>query len=82
MHGHIRERKEIPNYVKQLTFQLCYAEHTNVILWLAGNSGEIVIYAFFLGFSSPSRQKDDMSVKYKKLLNLTYHKHEPQSSLA
>ena len=26
MHGHIRERKEIPNYVKFLTFQFCYAE--------------------------------------------------------
>ena len=55
---------------------------TDVISWLAGNNGDMVIYTFLLGFSSPSRQKDDMSVKYKKLLNLTYHKHEPQSSLA
>ena len=26
MHGHIRERKEILNDVKHLTFQFCYAE--------------------------------------------------------
>ena len=26
MHGHIRDRKKIPNYVKHLTFQFCYAE--------------------------------------------------------
>ena len=72
MHGHIRERKEIPNDVKLLTFQFCYAEvhkchwhctfampkHTNVLSWLAGNNDEMVIYAFFLGFFSPSCQKE------------------------
>ena len=26
MHGHTRERKEIPNDVKHLTFQFCYTE--------------------------------------------------------
>ena len=26
MHGHIRERKEIPNNVKLLTLHFCYAE--------------------------------------------------------
>ena len=26
MHGHIRDRKEIPKYVKHLTFHFCYAE--------------------------------------------------------
>ena len=26
MHGHIKDRKEIPNYVKLLKFQFCYAE--------------------------------------------------------
>ena len=36
MHGHIRDRKEVPNYVKLLTFQFCYSnfampKHTNVI---------------------------------------------------
>ena len=91
MHEHIRDRKEIPNYVKHLTFQFCYTEthrchwhctfampkHTDVILWLTGNNGQIVIYAFLLGFSSPSCKKSDTSVKYKKLLNLTHHKYEP-----
>ena len=57
-------------------------KYTDVISWLAGNSGEIVVYAFLLGFSSHSVKKSDMSVKYKRLLNLTYHKYEPQSSLA
>ena len=33
-------------------------KHTNVILWLAGNSGEMIIYAFLLGFSSHSCQKE------------------------
>ena len=32
-------------------------KHTDDILWLAGNSGEMVIYDFLLEFSSPSRQK-------------------------
>ena len=27
-------------------------------------------------------KKSDMSVKYKRQLNFTHHKHEPQSSLA
>ena len=32
MHGHIKEREEILNYVKPQTSQFCYAEaHTNVI---------------------------------------------------
>ena len=33
-------------------------KHTDVITWLAGNSGEMIIYAFLLGFSSLSRQKE------------------------
>ena len=81
MYGHIRERKEITNDVKLLTFQFCYAEahkchwhctfamskHIGVISWLAGNSGEMVIYAFLIGFSSPSYQKEWYTcVKYKR----------------
>ena len=72
MHGHIKERKEIPNDGKDLTFQFYCAEahkcywyctfaipkHTGVISWLAGSNDEMVIYAFILGFSSPSRQKE------------------------
>ena len=33
-------------------------KHTNVISWLADNSGEIIIYVFLLGFSSSSSQKE------------------------
>ena len=33
-------------------------KHTDVISWLEGNSGEMVIYAFLLEFFSPSRQKE------------------------
>ena len=58
------------------------SKHTDVILWLAGNSDEMVIYAFLLGFSSHSRKKNDTSVKHKRSFNLTHHKHKPQSSLA
>ena len=57
MHGHIRDRKEIPNYVKQLIFQFCYVEAHKYHSWLAGNSGEMVIYAFLLGLSSHSPKK-------------------------
>ena len=39
-----------------LTFAM--PKHTCVISWLASNSGKMVIYAFLLGFSSPSRQKE------------------------
>ena len=42
-----------------LTLNFCYAEaYIYVILWFAGNRGEMVIYAFLLGFSSPSRKKE------------------------
>ena len=33
-------------------------KHTDVISWLAGNNGEMVIYAFLLEFSNFSRQKE------------------------
>ena len=55
----IEEREK--KYPMMLSFWHCtfaMPKHTDVILWLAGNSGEIVIYAFLLGFSSPSRQKE------------------------
>ena len=32
-------------------------KYIDVISWLVDNSGEIVIYAFLLGFSSPSGKK-------------------------
>ena len=58
MHGHIRERKETPNDIKLLTLIFCYAEAYKFHFMIEGNSGEMVIYAFLLGFSSPSRQKE------------------------
>ena len=81
MHGHIREREEIPNYVKPQTSQFCCAWAHKCYTWLAGFSVKMVIYVFLLEFSSPSIKKSDISVKYKRLLSCTYHKHEPQSSL-
>ena len=32
--------------------------YTDVISWLAGNSGEMIIYAFLLEFSRSFRQKE------------------------
>ena len=56
MHAHIKER-EVPNYVSlNITILLCRS--TQCYTWLVGFSGEMVIYAFLLGFSSPSYQKE------------------------
>ena len=33
-------------------------KYIDVISWLAGNSGEMIIYAFLLGFSGPSSKKE------------------------
>ena len=84
MHGHIRERKEIPKYVKPQTSQFYYAEAHKCYTWLAGFCDLMVIYAFLLEFFFLVIliKKSYMSVKYKRLLNYTHHKHEPQSSLA
>ena len=56
-------------------------KHTDVIHdWWA-----IVVRWLLILFSQDflvlSVKKSDMSVKYKKQLNLTHHKQEPQSSL-
>ena len=39
-------------------------KHTDVISWLVGNNSKMVTYAFLLGFSRPSRQKEWCVVKY------------------
>ena len=39
-----------------LTSHFCYAETYRCHTWLEGNSGEMVINAFLLGFFSPSHQ--------------------------
>ena len=41
-------------------------KHIDVILWLVGNSGEMVVYAFILGFLVIPVKKSDTSVKYKR----------------
>ena len=42
-------------------------KYTDVISWLAGNSGEMIIYAFLLGFFLVIPiKKSDMSFKYKR----------------
>ena len=57
-------------------------KHTNLIhdWW------ETVVRWLLMSFSQDFLvlpvKKSDMSVKYKKQLNLTHHKQEPQSSLA
>ena len=47
---------------------------------------DLVVKGLFLpfpyGFLVLPVKKSDMSVKYRRLLNRTHHKHEPQSSLA
>ena len=58
------------------------SKHKDVYTWLAGFSGEMVIYAFLFGFLVIPVKKSDMSVKYKWLLNHTHHKHELQSPFA
>ena len=58
MQGHIRERKEIPNYVELLTLHFCYAKAYRCHFMIGDNSGEIVIYAFLLEFSSHSSKKE------------------------
>ena len=61
-----------------LTSHFCYAEAYRCNLWLAGNSGEMVINAFLSGFLVLPVKKSDMSVKNKRQLNLTHHKQEAQ----
>ena len=90
MYGHIGERKEFPNYVSWTSW-FCYASATSYrarilgiahrFLWLMSFSGEMVIYAFFLGFYSPSRQREWFKIwKIRDQPNHTNHIKEPQSS--
>ena len=90
-HGHIRERKEIPNDVKLLTLHFCYAEAIDVIniAFLLCRSIHMsfhdwrttIVRWLFMHFSQDFLvfpvKKSDTSVKSKRSLNLTYYKHEP-----
>ena len=51
-----RKKKYPIMYAK--TLQFCHAEAHKCYTWLAGFSGETVIYAFLLEFSSHSRQEE------------------------
>ena len=82
MHGFIRERRI---YLIMLSFDiallLCRSIQMLFHDWRA-----IVVRWLFMPFSYNFLvipvKKSDTCVKYKRLLNLTHHKHEPQSSLA
>ena len=94
MHGHIRERKEIPNAIRHSNFAM--PKHTNVIdtALLLCRSIHVSFYdwqatmmrwllmPFSQDFLVLPVKKSDTSVKYKRRLNLTHHKQEPQNSLA
>ena len=66
MHGNIRERRNT-QLCKPKTSQFCYAGAYRCYTWLASFSGEIVIYAFLLEFSSPSCQKEWLKYKEWKI---------------
>ena len=52
-----RDREEIPNYFKPKISQFCYDKAHRCYTWLAGFSGEMIIYTFLLRFFSPSHKK-------------------------
>ena len=93
MHEHIRERKEIPNDIRHSNFAM--PKHTNVIdtALLLCRSIQVSFYdwqvtvvrwllmLFSQDFLILPIKKSDTSVKYRRQLNLTHHKQEPQSSL-
>ena len=84
MHGHIRKRKKKKKtqLYKPKYYNFVMLKHANIIHdWRA-----LVVRWLFMPFSYDFLvlpfKKSDVSVKYKRLLNSTHHKHEPQSSLA
>ena len=82
MHEHIKERKEIPNDVKFLTLHFCYADAYRCHFMIDATVVRWLFMPFSLDFLVIPIKNSDTSVKYKILLNLTHHKHKPQSSLA
>ena len=66
--------------VLHLTEHGFYEMHTNIV-WLTSFSGEMIIYDFLLGFSSPSRQKEWFKIwRISDQPNHTNHIKELQSS--
>ena len=47
----LEREKKYPMMLSFLHYTFARLKHTDVIFWLADNCGEIVIYAFLLGFS-------------------------------
>ena len=94
MHGHIRERDEIPNDIWHSNFAM--PKYTNVIdtALLLCRSIQVSFYdwqatmmrwllmPFSQDFLVLPVKKSDTNVKYKRQPNFTHHKQEPQSSLA
>ena len=56
--GIYEKEKKYPIMLSIWHFTIAMLKHTNVISWLAGNDGEMIIYAFLLEFSSHSSKKE------------------------
>ena len=65
-----------------LTSYFCLPKHTNVIHDWWATVVRWLLKPFSQDFLVFPVKNSDMSVKYKRQLNLTHHKQEPQSSLA
>ena len=80
--GIYKERRKYPIMLSFKHHNFAMPKHTDVIhdCWV------LVVSWLFMPFSYDFLvlpvKKSDMSVKYKRLLNLTHHKHKPQNSLA
>ena len=79
---------DIPNFamhkhtnVIDTTLLLCRSIHVSFYNWRA-TMVRWLLMPFFQDFLVLPVKKSDTSVKYKRQLNLTHHKQEPQSSLA
>ena len=68
------------NVIDITTFAM--PKHTDVMHDWWATMVRWLLMPFFEDFLVLPVKKSDMSVKYKRQLNLTHHKQEPQSSLA
>ena len=71
MHGYIRERKEIPNDVKHLTFQFCYTKTDKCYFMIGGQHWWddylciFFIFQFFL-YQKQNKKKTENKQKHVK----------------
>ena len=56
-------------------YTIAKLKHTDVISWLAGNSDEMVIYAFLLGVL-PIKKSDVLSTRDHLILHITNKSHK------